>query len=153
MMKLVIAAALLGSSTLAAAHEVWIERDGDAPARIYLGEPAETIPAGGDPEFSKLRAPRLLPASRAPLVRKTDHLEVAVPVGDVRVWDGAVFAPWGPPTRREAVVYYARAGRAEPRAALRFEITPVSADATTFVLMRNGRPQAATEVTLVTPMC
>jgi hypothetical protein len=150
-MKLVIATALLATSTLAAAHEVWIERDGDAPARIYLGEPAEPIPPGGDPEFTKLRAPHLVPASRVSLVRKTDHLEAAVPTGDVRAWDGNVFAPWGPAARREAVVYYARAGRAERGAILPFEIVPASGAANTFVLLRDGRPQAATEVTLVTP--
>jgi hypothetical protein len=151
MMKLVIATALLATSTLTAAHEVWIERDGDAPARIYLGEPAEPIPPGGDPEFVKLRAPHLVPASSVSLVRKTDHLEAAVPTGDVRAWDGNVFAPWGPAERREAVVYYARAGRAEPGALLPFEIAPASDAANTFVLMRDGRPQAAAEVTLITP--
>ena len=25
----------------AAAHEIWVERDGNGPARIYLGEPAQ----------------------------------------------------------------------------------------------------------------
>jgi hypothetical protein len=49
------------------------------------------------------------------------------------------------------VVYYARAGRAEPGAILPFEIAPAAGAPNTFVLMRDGRPQAATEVTLVTP--
>ncbi|WP_373928573.1 hypothetical protein QTN93_18045 [Sphingomonas aerolata] len=40
------------------AHEVWVERDGTGPARIYLGEPAEPMPAGGDPEFANLKTPR-----------------------------------------------------------------------------------------------
>ena len=126
MMKLVLATALLATSTLAAAHEVWIERDGDAPARIYLGESAEPISPGGDPEFAKLRAPHLVPASSVSFVRKTDHLEATVPTGDVRAWDGNVFAPWGPTARREAVVYYARAGRLEAGATLPFELAPAA---------------------------
>ncbi|MEG8040602.1 DUF4198 domain-containing protein [Sphingomonas sp. LR60] len=151
MIKLFLAAALLGTSTLAAAHEVWIERDGSATARIYLGEPAEPVPAGGDPEFTKLKAPRLVPSSRAAMVRRNDHIEVAAVAGDVRAWDDNVFAPWGPATKREAVVYYARAGRIEPKAVLPFEIVPVATDADRFTVIRDGRPLADTEVTFVTP--
>ena len=47
-----------------------IERDGDGPARIYLGEPAEALPEGGDPEFAKLKAPKLLGAAAAAPARK-----------------------------------------------------------------------------------
>lgn len=151
MIRLFLAAALLGTSTLAAAHEVWIERDGSAPARIYLGEPAEPVPAGGDPEFAKLKVPRLVPSSRAAMVRRADHIEVATRAGDVRAWDDNVFAPWGPDTKREAVVYYARAGRSEPKAALPFEIVPVTTGADTFTVIRDGRPLADAEVTFVTP--
>jgi len=151
MIKLFLAIALLGTSTLAAAHEVWIEREGSAPARIYLGEPAEPIPAGGDPEFAKLKAPRLVPSSRAAMVRRSDHIEVAAAAGDVRAWDDNVFAPWGPATKREAVFYYARAGRSEPKAALPFEIVPVATGADRFTVIRDGRPLADAEVTFVTP--
>ena len=41
--------ALLALITLpvsAQAHEIWVERDGNGPARIYLGEPAEALPEG-----------------------------------------------------------------------------------------------------------
>lgn len=151
MIKLFLAAALLGTSTLAAAHEVWIERDGSAPARIYLGEPAEPVPAGGDPGFAKLKAPRLVPSSRAAMVRHADHIEVAAAPGDVRAWDDSVFAPWGPTTKREAVVYYARAGRSEPKGGLPFEIVRVATGADKFTVFRDGRPLADTEVTFVTP--
>ena len=41
---------------MAQAHEVWVERDGAGPARIYLGEPGDPLPEGGDPEFEKLKA-------------------------------------------------------------------------------------------------
>lgn len=151
MFKLFLSAALLGTSTLAAAHEVWIERDGAAPARIYLGEPVEPVPDGGDPEFAKLRAPRLVSPARAGTVRRADHIEVAAAAGDVRAWDDDVFAPWGPATKREAIVYYARAGRSEAKAVLPFEIVPVTPSAARFAVIRAGRPLADTEVTLVTP--
>jgi hypothetical protein len=151
MKKMLFAALLAGLSTAAQAHEVWIERDGTGPARIYLGEPAEAMPEGGDPEFAKLKAPKLLAAPKAPLVRKAGYLEAAVPAGDVRAWDDSVFTPWGEPGKQESVVYYARAGRAETRAALPFEFVPVTAGGNRFRLVRDGKPVAATEVTAIAP--
>lgn len=85
------------------------------------------------------------------MVRRADHIEVAASPGDVRAWDDSVFAPWGPATKREAVVYYARAGRSEPKAALPFEIVPVATGANRFTVVRDGQPLADTEVTFVTP--
>lgn len=151
MMKTLFAAALLCLSGTAQAHEIWIERDGDGPARIYLGEPEGALPAGGDPEFAKLKAPTLLGVTGAAPVRKTGYLEVAAPAGDVRAWDDNVFAPWGDEGAREGVVYYARAGRSETRAALPFEIVPVVAGGNRFRLIRDGRPVANTAVTVITP--
>lgn len=150
-MKKLLAAMLLILPAAAGAHEVWIERDGNGPARIYLGEPARPLPPGGDPEFDKLQAPKLLPASSAPRRRAAGYVEVAVPPGDVRAWDDAVFAPWGEPGKKEGIVFYARAGRAETRAALPFEFAPTAAGGDRFVLLREGKPVPGQEVTVVTP--
>ncbi|WP_159978896.1 MULTISPECIES: DUF4198 domain-containing protein [unclassified Novosphingobium] len=133
------------------AHEVWIERDASGPARIYLGEPAEALPVGGDPEFEHLKAPKLVPASKAVLARKTGYLEVAVPSGDVRAHDDTVFAPWGTGTKKEGVAYYARAGRSEARAVMPMELTPVTAGSDRFVLVRDGQPVKDTQITVVSP--
>lgn len=151
MKKLLLPALLLGLATTAQAHEVWIERDGAGPARIYLGEPAEALPPGGDPEFAKLKAPKLLAAPAAPPQRKAGYLEVAVPAGDVRAWDDTVFAPWGEAGKQEGVVYYARAGRSETRAALPFEFVPQAAGGNRFLLVRDGKPVPTTEVTVISP--
>lgn len=151
MKTLLLAAALLGTATAASAHEVWIERDGSGPARIYLGEPADVLPAGGDPEFKNLKAPKLVPASDAAQVRKAGYIEVAAPAGDVRAWDGDVFAPWGEEGKKEGITYYARAGRAETRAAMPFEIAPKTANGTDFVVWRKGQPVPDTQVTVVSP--
>lgn len=135
----------------AMAHEVWIERDGAGPARIYLGEPAEPLPAGGDPEFDHLKAPKLVPASSAAMTRKAGYLEVSAPPGDVRAQDDAVFEPWGPADKKEGVAYYARAGRSEAKAAMPFEIVPASAGGDRFVLVRDGKPAADAAITVITP--
>lgn len=148
---LVAAFALLAVAPAAQAHEVWVERDASGPARIYLGEPAEAMPEGGDPEFAKLKTPRLVPDTRAPQLRKAGYIEVTVPTGDVRVIDDSVFDPWGEEGKKEGVIYYARAGRTETRAALPLEIVPVAADADSFVLMRDGKPLPGTKLTVISP--
>lgn len=151
MTKLLIAALLLGTPAMGVAHEIWVERDGRGPARIYLGEPEAALPEGGDPEFSNLKTPKLVPASTAAQVRKAGFIEVAAPAGDVRVWDDTVFAPWGEAGKKEGVVYYARAGRSEAKAALPFEIAPQRAGGDSFVVTRDGKPVAGQEVTVIAP--
>jgi len=151
MKKTLIAALSLGLAGTAEAHEVWIERDGAGPARIYLGEPGEPLPPGGDPEFAKLRTPQLVPSANVRLVRKAGFLEAEVPAGDVRATDDAVFAPWGDDGKKEGVIYHARAGRSESRALLPLEITPIEADGNRFALLRNGKPVAATKIIVIAP--
>lgn len=143
--------ALAGLMPVAQAHEIWVERDGAGPARIYLGEPGEMLPEGGDPEFEKLKAPRLVPASQAAQVRKVGYIEVAAPAGDVRVIDDSVFAPWGEEGKKEGVIYYARAGRSETKAALPLEIVPTAPGADSFTLVRDGKPVAGAKLTAITP--
>ncbi len=145
------AALVLCLPATAHAHEIWIERDGTGPARIYLGEPGEPMPAGGDPEFAKLKAPRILAHPDAVLTRRAGFLETKLPPGDVRAWDDTVFAPWGPDGKKEGVVYYARAGRAETQARLPYELVPVTANGSRFVLTRDGKPLSDVAVALYAP--
>jgi len=150
-LKLALTAAVLALAAPAQAHEVWVERDAGGPARIYLGEPGEVLPEGGDPEFHHLKAPRLVPASDAAQRRDAGFIEVAVPDGDVRLIDDNVFEPWEADGKKEAVIYYARAGRAETRSLLPLEIAPVEAGGQQFVLLRGGKPVAASGLTVITP--
>ncbi len=145
------AALVLCLPATAHAHEIWIERDGTGPARVYLGEPGEPMPAGGDPEFAKLKAPRILAHPDAVLTRRAGFLETKLPPGDVRAWDDTVFAPWGPDGKKEGVVYYARAGRAETQAKLPYELAPVTANGSRFVLTRDGKPLSDVAVALYAP--
>lgn len=133
------------------AHEVWVERDGDGPARIYLGEPADAMPAGGDPEFKNLTAPRILGQANVQQVRRAGFIEAKVAPGDVRVTDDSVFKPWGEAGAREGVVYYARAGRSDTGTRMPYEIAPMSAGANRFVLRHNGKAIGGAKVTLITP--
>jgi len=151
MNKILFFTLLLLGPAATQAHEVWIERDGTGPARIYLGEPAEAPPPGGDPEFSKLIAPTILGYKGTAPVRKAGFLEAAVPAGDVHVWDDRVFTPWGPQEKKETVVYYARAGRQDVSTRLPFEIAPASPGANFFIMWRDGKAVPNAAITLVTP--
>lgn len=144
--------ALISLSVPAAAHEVWIERDATGPARIYLGEPADPLPEGGDPEFAKLKAPKLIGA-KAPIVRRVDHLEVAAPGGgDLRLTDDAVFAPWrNDADAYEGAVFHARAGRQETKAVLDLEIVPIAAGGDRFTVMHKGAALPGASVKVINP--
>lgn len=151
MRKAVLATLLFALAGTAQAHEIWVERDGDGPVRVYLGEPAEALPEGGDPEFEKLKAPKLLDGTAATFARKPGFLEASLPAGDVRIWDDGVFAPWGAEGKKEGVVYYARAGRADTRTLLPVEIAPLTANGNRFVLRREGKPVPGSKVTIISP--
>ncbi|MBR2173747.1 DUF4198 domain-containing protein [Sphingopyxis sp.] len=148
--------AISATASPAAAHEVWIERDGAAPARIYLGEPAEAVPESGDPEFPKLKTPVLFAGNRdrpAPLVRRTNHIEAVVSgAGDVRLVDDNVFEPWaGEDGKLKGVVYHARAGRTETRHALDLEIVPLTAGGDSFAVLWQGSPLPGAKLTIIDP--
>jgi hypothetical protein len=112
-MRTLFAALILCFTATAQAHEIWIERgDGTGPEPIYLGEPGEPMPPGSDPEFAKLKSPRILTQPSAVLTRRTGFPKTNLPASDVRAWDDNVLAPWGPDGKNEGVIYYSRAGRA-----------------------------------------
>ncbi|MDF2381722.1 hypothetical protein JMG10_09620 [Nostoc ellipsosporum NOK] len=151
MKTLFLAAIAMLAAIPAAAHEVWIEQDGKGPARIYLGEPAEAVPAEGDPEWHHLQNPRLIGATGT-LTRRANHIEAAVSGGgDLRVRDDAVFAPWQAGDAKQGAIFYARAGRTETGHKLDLELVPVAANGDTFTLFFRGTPLAHAKLSIVTP--
>jgi hypothetical protein len=146
--------ALIALLAPAAAHEVWIERDGDGPARVYLGEPNVPVTEAGDPEFPQLQTPVVFgadPAKPAALTRKTNHIEAAAEPGDVRLRDDSVFEPWEDEGKQAGVIYYARAGRTDTSAKLDLELVPVAAGGDEFVAMFRGQPLVDADIVVITP--
>ncbi len=141
----------LAMPAAASAHEVWVERDGNGPARIYLGEPAEPMPVGGDPEFKNLVTPTIVGQAKVRQARRTGYIEAMVAPGDVRVTDDSVFKPWGEAGAKEGVIYYARAGRSEAATRMAYEIAPLAAGTNRFALRHAGKPVGGAKLTLVTP--
>lgn len=147
------AAMLLATAGPVSAHEVWIERDGMGPARLYLQE-IDAVVEESD-ETHRLQPSVVFvadPARPASLTRKKDHFEAAIAgKGDVRLHNDSVFAPWTGDGVRQGQVFHARAGRSETTAKLDFELVPVSSGGDAFTLLFRGKPVAASPVTVFSP--
>jgi hypothetical protein len=71
------------------AHFVWIERDGEGPARAYFGEWADDLREKTDGALDRIKSPQaFLTSPQQPLTieRRDDHLEIAIKgSGDIRL--------------------------------------------------------------------
>ncbi|WP_434212740.1 DUF4198 domain-containing protein [[Pseudomonas] boreopolis] len=156
MKRSLLSALLLASLALSAqAHEIWIERDGAGPVRVYFGEPAQEVLDHGQDELKRVVAPEIFGAhgKAEAVVRKDDHL-VAPLQGDGDAWlfDDKVFEPWqGEGGKYESVSYYARAGRQSTASKLDFELVPASAGGDVLTVLYRGKPLPDAEVTLIDP--
>jgi hypothetical protein len=138
------------------AHFLWLERDGDGPARAYFGEWIDDIREKTGGLLDRFKTPRaFVGASNEPLpVKRNDNnLEFAAKDrGDVRFVDSGI-----PPREDKEkggmtkTIYYARAGRSETAFKLDLELVPTAADGNTFVVTFLGAPLPKAEVTVVAP--
>lgn len=123
---------------IADAHFVWLERDGDGPARAYFGEWIDDVREKSGGLLDRFQAPRAFLGASGELLavkRNENNLEIQVKGrGDVRFTDAGV-----PPREDKEkggvtkTVYYAKAGRAETAAKLDLELVPTAANGDTFV--------------------
>ena len=144
----------LGSS--AHAHFLWLERDGEGPARAYFGEWIDDVREKTGGLLDRFKTPRVfVEASNEPLQvkRNENNLEFAAKgPGDVRFVDKDI------PAREDKekggttkTIYYAKHGRSETTAKLDLELVPTQANGKTFVLMFFGAPLPKAELTIIGP--
>ncbi len=159
MAKLIATFTMLATLTLipaAHAHFLWLEREGDGPARAYFGEWIADIREKTGGLLDRFKAPRVtVGANSEPLqVKRNDNnLEFAAKgAGDVRFVDSSV------PAREDndkggttKTIYYAKHGRAETAAKLDLELVPAEANGKTFVLIFSGSPLPKAELTIIGP--
>ncbi|PPU13454.1 hypothetical protein XacyCFBP2565_14065 [Xanthomonas arboricola pv. corylina] len=147
--------ALASISLSAQAHEIWIERDGSGPVRIYFGEPAQEALDHGEDEIKRVVKPTVFgnAGKAGALQRGSEFLtEPLSGTGDAWLSDDSVFEPWkGEAGGFETVSYYARAGRATPSAKLYFELVPTAADSSTLTVLYRNKPLPKVEVTVIDP--
>ena len=140
----------------ARAHYVWLERDGDGPARAYLGEWVDDIREKSGGMLDRIKAPRVFLGANSdplPVKRNENNLEIAVNGrGDLRLVDSSM----APREDKEKggttkTIYYARAGRSETSGKLDLEIVPLKADSNQFIVLFAGAPLPKAEVTIAAP--
>ena len=147
---------LLALSETVHAHFLWLERDGDGPARAYFGEWIDDIREKTGGLLDRFKAPLVfVGASNEPLQvkRNENNLEVAAKgPGDVR------FVENGIPPREDKekggatkTTYYAKHGRSETAARLDLELVPTAANSNTIVLVFLGAPLPKAEITIIGP--
>jgi uncharacterized GH25 family protein len=157
MVQLMISAILLlALSENAQAHFVWLERDGEGPARAYFGEWIDDIREKTGGLLDRFKAPRAFLGTSndlLPVKRNENNLEFnAKGRGDVRFVDSSV-----PPREDKEkggatkTIYYAKAGRVETAAKLDLELVPTTSNGNTIVLVFFGAPLPKAEITIIGP--
>jgi hypothetical protein len=157
MLRLIATGSLiLALSVPAHAHYVWLERDGDGPARAYFGEWIDDIREKTGGLLDRFKAPRVFLGTSndlLPVKRNDNNLEINVKGrGDVRFVDSSV------PAREDKekggitkTIYYAKAGRAKTVAKLDLELVPTTANGNTFGLLFFSAPLPKAELTIIGP--
>ena len=139
----------------AAAHQVWLERDGQT-VHAYFGEPIDNVRERAGGYLDRIAAPRAFttdPSTTLPVVRQADSLDFTLPAGatDARLVEDGL-APFGrPESGRTKAVFLAREGRTETRGVMELELVPVAAGGNEFTVMLRGQPLPRAEVTIVAP--
>ncbi|WP_434990490.1 DUF4198 domain-containing protein [Xanthomonas melonis] len=147
--------AVASISLSAQAHEIWIERDGSGPVRIFFGEPAQETLDHGQDEIKRVVKPKVFgSAGKAGALQRGSEFLTAPLSGSGDAWlsDDSVFEPWkGEAGGFETVSYYARAGRASTTAKLDLELVPTTANGSTLTVMYRNKPLPKAEVTVIDP--
>ncbi|RVT97805.1 DUF4198 domain-containing protein [Rhodovarius crocodyli] len=146
-------AAMLLAAAPVAAHQIWLEREGQT-ARAYFGEPVEGVRERTGGLLDRVPGPRSFTtdvAAATAMTRGADHFSATLPAGtgDVRLIEDG-FPPFGREEKTKAIML-AREGRAETRHAMDLEIVPVTAGGNEFTVMLRGQPLPRAEVTVVAP--
>lgn len=149
-------AAALSAGNGAQAHAVWLERDGEGPARAYFGEFAEGQHEKTGAKLDGIASPLAWqgPDKRGlALVRRADHIEIAARGGADVLLTEAGLAPRADKQRggHTKTVFHAKTGRAEPRPQLELDLVPATRSGSVFVLSFPGRSLPKARLTLVGP--
>lgn len=147
--------AVASLSLSAQAHEIWIERDGSGPVRIYFGEPTQEVLDHGQDEIKRVVKPTVFGSAGKAGALQRGSAFLTAPLsgaGDAWLSDEGVFEPWkGEAGGFETVSYYARAGRSTTSAKLDLELVPTTANGNTLTVFYRNKPLPKAEVTVIDP--
>lgn len=155
-MKKILLIILLPIFGNAHAHFIWLEREGEAPARAYFGEWDRDLREKTGGALDRIKSPKAwLGTGKKALrqERREDHIEIlAKGPGDVvLVEDGLLPRDDKKAGGKTKTVFHAKTGRTSTQPRLEFELVPASPESNQFILIFQGKPLAKTEVTVFGP--
>jgi uncharacterized GH25 family protein len=144
--KLFLAAGLLSVSTLAQAHFPWLERAPDGVTNAYFGEWADDLRETQQGPLKILATATVTQDGKVlEATAHDDHFAYSSSgSADVRLAHTLVHGD----TR---VLFTAKSGRSETKAASDFELVPATANGDTFTVLFQGKPLAQAEVVVFGP--
>eukprot|EP01155_Anaeramoeba_flamelloides_P023648 Anaeramoba_flamelloidesa807978_25.p1 GENE.a807978_25~~a807978_25.p1 ORF type:complete len:214 (-),score=5.72 a807978_25:298-939(-) len=135
------------------AHNVWLERDGQGPVRVYFGHYENGVVEKTGGRLDIIKAETVLPSGALVLrQRLQDHIALTVGSGgDVALEEATM--PRKSRTKQEILrnVFMARCGNSQTIALLNLDLVPEIANGNTFKLLLEGEPLANTEITVYDP--
>ncbi|MBN2644295.1 MAG: hypothetical protein JXR59_02335 [Desulfuromonadaceae bacterium] len=135
------------------AHNLWLERDGNGPIRVYFGHYDTGMLEQTGERLDIIKAETLFPADiLVSQERRADHIELAVSKsGDVALEEA--MKPRKTRIGQEIVrmVFMARCGRSETVALLSLDLVPQAPESNSFTLLLEGKPLPMTEITVYDP--
>ena len=147
------AVCLLFLTTSALAHNVWLERDGDGPARVYFGHVGGPLEQrGGRLDIIKAEEVLFPQGTVISHARLADHIAINLRgKGDVGLVEA--MNPRKSRTAEEIVrtIFVARAGRSETRPLLALDLVPTTAEGNVFTLVSDGKPLGGVEIKVYDP--
>ena len=140
---------------VAQGHFLWLERDGDGPARAYFGEYTDDLHEKAGGLLDRFKNPRaFLTSIDSPISieKRTDGFFIAAKgAADLRVVEDIGPRPDSEKGGRTRTIYYAKAGRSEMRPKMDLELVPVAANGKEFTLLFRDAPLAKIELTIAAP--
>lgn len=135
------------------AHNVWLERDGQGPVRVYFGHYDKGMVEKTGERLDIIKAETVLPSGAlVSRQRLQDHIALTVGhAGDVALEEAML--PRKSRTKQEILrnIFMARCGNGQTVALLNLDLVPEVPNSNTFKLLLEGQPLPKTKITVYDP--
>ena len=135
------------------AHNVWLERDGPGPVRVYFGHYDSGMVEKTGQRLDMIKAETILPSGTLiSRQRLQDHIALTVgQSGDVALEEATM--PRKSRTKQEILrnIFMARCGNAQTVTLLNLDLVPEAPASNSFKLLLEGQPLPKTEITVYDP--
>ena len=143
----------LAFSSQALAHNLWLERDGNGPARVYFGHYDSQVLEKTGGRLDVIKAEDIVPDGILQgQRRRTDYIELNITTpGDVALVEA--MNPRKSRTAEEIIrtIFLARSGRSHTEKMLPLDLVAQEPNGHSFTLLLDGAPVSASEISVYDP--